>query len=99
VARQFRASDGPQPSGLSLSPDAPAVLARGEALQFAAEVRYNDGSVAPATTGVAWTWEGDAEAGTVSAAGLFTAGAGAGTGQVVAALGEWTATSAFAYGP
>lgn len=80
-------------SALRLSVPQTTVLEQGQTVQFTAALEYNDGSAVDVTNQIAWSWDGPVEAGSVSERGLFTAGAGAGTGMVTAAYREWQALS------
>lgn len=80
-------------SGLELSPGPQQPLAAGQTWQFAAALKYNDGTAEDVTGHVAWRWDGDPQAGTVDETGLFVAGEGFGTGQVTAQLDQLIAVS------
>ncbi len=81
-------------AGLALSPDEPRVVSTGATIRYTAILHHNDGTTEDVSTGVAWSWEGDPQAGSLDATGLFTAGEGYGVGCVVAAFDGWSARSA-----
>ncbi|MCE5236897.1 hypothetical protein LLH23_00210 [bacterium] len=76
-------------AGLELSPVPATALSAGATVQLAALLRYGDDTTEDVTEQAVWAWTGAAEAGAVSAEGLFTAGEGCGSGQVLAAYGDW----------
>jgi hypothetical protein len=78
---------------LTLTPTEAVVLSAGDAIQFAATLQYNDGVTQDVTAQAVWSWTGDERAGTITEAGLFTAGDGFGVGQVTATWGDFTAGS------
>ncbi len=80
----------PVAASLTISPASARLGASGEAVQFTATVKDQDGNL---LTGVATAWSSDAPSvATVSAAGLVTA-VGAGTAVVTASAGEVTASA------
>lgn len=71
------------PTEVLITPGSAQVIDGGDSIQLSATVRYADGSTEDVTAQVTWQWTGDAAVGSISNAGLFTAGAECGQGTVV----------------